>query len=189
MEFFSQLFQAMKSPRTALVFAIFSGALLFVPFERIGVTQPQFTQDYQTQILVVFVFALAILSLEAFEIILALIGIPFRVRANRKQLNAAFYSLNLNELCVLWSMTQTGMKTIKADYHNPVMISLRQKGCLGLLTGPQNMPEAHHYMPDALFKVVREKGHDRFPNEFKNSVRFEDELREIVRQATDWHRF
>lgn len=186
MDLVIHFFQALKSPRTALVLALFSGALLFFPFEEIGLDKPKFTAEYQTQILLVFVFALAILALEAFELLLALAGAPFRARARRKQTEETFYSLNLNELCVLWVMTQTGTKTIKGDYTNPVMISLRQKNCLGILAGYQNLGGAHHYMPDALYDLVKERGYERFPDDFKNSSRFQDEVREIVYRATDW---
>ena len=54
MEFITQFFQALKSPKMALVLFLFSGALLFVPIERLGLQQPEFTEAYQTQILLVF---------------------------------------------------------------------------------------------------------------------------------------
>lgn len=186
MEFITQFFQALKSPRTALVLLLFSGALLFFPVEKLGLEQPEFTAEYQTQILVVFFLAGAILALEIGSIVLSLIGAPFRARARRKRIEETFYSLNLDELCVLWAMTRSGTKTIKGDYTNHVMISLRQKGALGLVMGYQSLGEAHHFMPDALYDLVVERGYDRFPDDFKNSVRFEDEVREIVHRSTDW---
>lgn len=54
MEFITHFFQALRSPRTALVLFLFSGALLFVPTESLGIPRPQFAEDYQTQILIVF---------------------------------------------------------------------------------------------------------------------------------------
>lgn len=186
MEFVTHFFQALKSPRTALVLAIFSGALLFFPFDSIGLIQPKFTKEYQAQILIIFIFSLAILVSVFIEIFLMLMGTPFRAKATKKQAEDGFYSLNLEELCVLWVMTQNGTKVIKGDYANPVMISLRQKQCLGMLTGPQNLNEAHHYMPDAVYDLVKERGYERFPEDFKNSMKFEDEVREIVHRSTDW---
>jgi hypothetical protein len=187
-EFITQFFQALKSPRTALVLLLFSGALLFFPVEKLGLEQPEFTAEYQAQILVVFFLAVAVLALEIASFFLDLIGAPFRARARQKRTEETFYSLNLEELCVLWVMTQSGTKTIKGDYTKHVMISLRQKDALGLVMGYQNLGEAHHFMPDTLYDLVAERGYDRFPDEFKNSVRFEDEVREIVRRSTDWRR-
>lgn len=189
MEFITQFFQALKSPRTALVLLLFSGALLFFPTEKISIAQPSFTQEYQTQILVVFFLSGSILVLEVGDLFLTLLGAPFRAKARKKQLEQTFLSLNLNELCVLWVMTQSGTKTIKGDYTNHVMISLRQKGALGLIMGYQNLGEAHHFMPDDLYELVRDRGYTRFPDDFKNSTRFEDEVREIVFRSTDWRSF
>ncbi len=186
MEFITQFFQALKSPKTALVLFLFSGALLFVPLESLGLAQPEFTAEYQTQIVVVFFLAAAILTLEIGSLALKLITAPFRARARRQRTKETFYSLNLEELCVLWVMTQSGTKTIKGDYTNHVMISLRQKNALGLIMGYQTMGEAHHFMPQELFDLVAKHGYGRFPDDFKNSVRFEDEVREIVRRSTDW---
>ncbi len=184
METVIQILHVVKSPKTALVLIFFSGALLFAPLEKIGLRTPQFTDEYQTHILMVFLFAASILVLELGVILLKILKMPFQANARRKWLDKTFFSLNLNELCVLWAMTQTGMKTIKADYANPIMISLRQKGCLGLMPGPQNWGEVHHYMPDSLYERIRDQGYDRFPVDFKNSVRFEDEVREIVHAST-----
>lgn len=190
MEFITQFFQALKSPKTALVLFLFSGALLFAPIDRLGLEQPEFTDTYQTQILLVFFLASAILALEAVILIIALIRAPFlrrsREKAYQEAIEKTFYSLNLNELCVLWAMTQGGTKSIKADYDNHVMVSLRQKNALGLIAGVQSLNEAHHYMPDALYDLVAERGYDRMPEDFRNSVRFEDEVREIVHRSTDW---
>ena len=98
MEFITQFFQALKSPRTALVLLLFSGALLFFPVEKLGLEPPNFTAEYQAQILVVFFLAGAVLGLEIASIILALIGAPFRARARRKRTEATFYSLNLGNV-------------------------------------------------------------------------------------------
>lgn len=186
MEFIIHFFQALKSPRTALVLLLFSGALLFMPTNFFGLEKPQFTNSYQTQILIVFFLAASILALEICDLFLALVRAPFRAKARRKKLEQTFLSLNLDELCVLWAMTQSGTKTIKGDYTNHVMISLRQKGALGLIMGYQNLGGAHHFMPDDLYEIIRDKGFNRFPEDFKNSVRFEDEVREIVFRSTDW---
>jgi len=190
MEFITQFFQALKSPKTALVLFLFSGALLFVPISRFGLEPPDFTDAYQTQILVVFYLASAILILEIVTWAISLVRAPFKRRAREKayqeRVEKTFYSLNLNELCVLWAMTQGGTKTIKASYDNHVMVSLRQKKALGLITGVQSLHEAHHFMPDALYDLVVERGYERMPEDFRNSVRFEDEVREIVHRSTHW---
>lgn len=190
MEFITQFFQALKSPKTALVLFVFSGALLFVPIDRLGLEQPEFTDAYQTQILLVFFLASAILILEIVIWTVFTIRAPLQKRAREKaykdSIEKTFNSLNLDELCVLWAMTQGGTKSIKADYDNHVMVSLRQKNALGLIPGLQNLTEAHHYMPDALYDLVAERGYERMPEDFRNSVRFEDEVREIVRRSTDW---
>jgi hypothetical protein len=190
MEFITQFFQALKSPKMALVLFLFSGALLFVPIERLGLQQPEFTEAYQTQILLIFFLASAILILEIATWTISTILAPFRRRARERvyqeNIEKTFYSLNLDELCVLWAMTQGGTKTIKASYDNHVMVSLRQKNALGLISGVQSLHEAHHYMPDALYDLVAERGYERMPDEFRNSVRFEDEVRERVHRSTDW---
>lgn len=129
MEFITQFFQALKSPKTALVLFLFSGALLFVPIERFGLEQHEFTDAYQTQILVVVFLASEILILEIVTWTVSTIRAPFRRRAREKayqeKIENILYSLNLDELCVLWAMTQGGAKTIKASYDNHVMVSLR----------------------------------------------------------------
>lgn len=190
MEFIIQFFQALKSPKTALVLLLFSGVLLFVPIDRLGLNPPEFTEEYQTQILLVFFLASAILILEIVTLMISMIRSPFQRRAREKALHESvektFYSLNLDELCVLWAMTHGGTKTIKASYDNHVMVSLRQKNALGLISGVQSLHEAHHYMPDALYDLVAERGYERMPEEFRNSVRFEDEVRERVHRSTDW---
>ncbi|UWQ75805.1 superinfection exclusion B family protein [Leisingera sp. M658] len=190
MEFITQFFQALKSPKTALVLFLFSGALLFIPIDRLGLKQPEFTDAYQTQILLVFFLSSAVLILEMAIWTVSTISAPFQRRAREKayqeNIEKTFYSLNLDELCVLWAMTQGGSKTIKASYDNHVMVSLRQKNALGLMTGFQSLHEAHHYMPDALFELVAERGYERMPAEFRNSVRFEDEVRERVHRSIDW---
>ncbi|KIC08851.1 hypothetical protein RA19_18515 [Leisingera sp. ANG-M1] len=190
MEFITQFFHALKSPKTALVLFLFSGALLFVPIDRLGLDRPEFTSEYQTQILLVFFLASAILILELVTWAVSTIRSPFQRRAREKAyqelIEKVFYSLNLDELCVLWAMTQAGTKTIKASYDNHVMVSLRQKKALGIITGVQSLHEMHHYMPDALYDLVAERGFERMPEDFRNSVRFEDEVREIVHRSTDW---
>ncbi len=190
MEFITHFFQALKSPRTALVLVLFTGALLFVPLDQLGLEQPQFTTEYQTQILLVFLLASAILILEILTWTALKFRAPFQKRARKKAYKKAiektFYSLNLDELCVLWAMTQNGTKSIKGDYNNHVMVSLRQKNALGLIPGVQNLNEAHHYMPDALYDLVAKHGYERMPKDFRESVRFEDEVREIVHRSTDW---
>ncbi|WP_134079832.1 super-infection exclusion protein B [Rhodovulum visakhapatnamense] len=190
MEFITQFFQALKSPKTAFVLFLFSGALLFAPIDRLGLEQPEFTDAYQTQILLVFLLASAILVLEIVIWVIAAILKPFRRRAREKaykeSIEKTFYSLNLEELCVLWAMTQSGTKSIKASYDNLVMVSLRQKNALGIIPGVQSLHEAHHYMPDALYDLVAERGYQRMPEDFRNSVRFEDDIRAIVHRSTDW---
>jgi len=190
MEFITQFLQALKSPKTALVLFLFSGALLFVPIERLGLEQPEFTDAYQTQILLVFFLASSILILEIVTWAVSTIRAPFRRRAREKayqeNIEKTFYSLNLDELCVLWAMTQGGTKTIKASYDNHVMVSLRQKNALGLIAGVQTLHEAHHFMPDALYDLVVERGYEHIPEDFRYSVRFEDEVRERVHRSIDW---
>ncbi|SDQ73345.1 super-infection exclusion protein B [Pseudovibrio sp. Tun.PSC04-5.I4] len=191
MEFITHFFQALKSPKTALVLFLFSGALLFFPIDQLGLEKPEFTDAYQTQILLVFFLASAILILEIITWMVSTARAPFRKRAREKayqeSIEKVFFSLNLSELCVLWVMTQSGTKTIKASYDNHVMVSLRQKNALGLLPGPQSLFEAHHYMPDALYDLVAERGYQRMPEDFKNSAQFEDEVREIVHRSTSWN--
>jgi len=41
-------------------------------------------------------------------------------------------------------------------------------------------------MPDALYDLVAERGYERMPDDFRNSVRFEDEVRERVQRSIDW---
>ncbi len=190
MEFITQFFQALKSPKTATVLFLFTGALLFAPLEKAGLEKPEFTSDYQTQILLVFLLASAILTLEIsivlFHLVRRFITAPFRAKAQRKHWREVFVSLNLQELCVLWVMTQSGMKSIKGDYSKTVMISLRQKGALGLMGGTYASHEAHHFMPDPLYEIVAKEGYERFPDDFKNSPRFEDEVKKIHHNSTNW---
>jgi hypothetical protein len=110
---------------------------------------------------------------------------PYYAWKHKQMVEEAFLSLNLQELCVLWAMTQSGVRTIKGSSSNHLMLSLREKGCLRLISGIQSLNQMHHSMPDDIFKVVAERGYDRMPDDFKNSVRFQDEVRNILHEATD----
>jgi hypothetical protein len=188
MEFITQFFLALKSPKTALVLFLFSGALLFFPTDKLGLEQPEFTEAYQTQILLVFFLATAVLILEIVTWVISAIRAPFRrwarEKSDKKGIEKVFHSLNLHELCVLWAMTQNGTKVIKGNYNNHVMVSLRQKRALGIITGVQHLNEAHHFMPDALYELVSEGGYDFMPKDFRDSGQFEDEVRDIVHRST-----
>lgn len=185
----SALLALLKSPKIALAVFLFSAALLFAPFESMGLKRPAFTTEYESLFVVILFLSAALLGVEILSKAWRFIQKPIRTRKRKLFVENVFLSLNLEELCVLWAMTQGGTKIIKGCYDNQIMISLRQKRCLGIMLGPQSYVEAHHYMPDDIFDIVKERGYDRMPDEFKNSVRFEDEVREIVHRATDWRRW
>lgn len=186
MEWLSHLFQAIKSPRNAFIMLFFSGAFLFFPFEKVGIDRPKFTEEYETHILLLFVFAASIIALELALKVWQILGAPFRAKQRRRKAWEAFNSINLNELCVLWDMSRKGMQTIRGDFTNPIMVSLRHKGCLFPISGPQNLSKAPHGMPLELYNIVRQHGYNAFSMEFRESPRFEDEVRRMVNEATDW---
>ncbi|KPD10251.1 super-infection exclusion protein B [Phaeobacter sp. 11ANDIMAR09] len=190
MEFITQFFQALKSPKMAFVLLLFTGALLFAPIDQLGLQQPEFTDAYQTQILLVFFFALAVTILEIVVWTGSAIRTSHKRRSRQKAYEAdieeIFLSLNLEELCVLWAMTEDGTKSIQGAHDNRVMVSLRQKKALGLIPGVHTLHSTHHYMPDALYDLVKMRGYERMPKDFTNSVRFEDEIKDIIHKSTDW---
>ena len=53
------------------------------------------------------------------------------------------------------------------------------------MSGIQSANQLHHAMPDDIFQIVSQRGLDRMPDEFKNSARFDEEVRDIVLAATD----
>ena len=181
----SALLSSLKSPKTALAVFLFSAALLFAPFDRLGLARPAFTTDYQSFIIVILFLSAAILAVEILGFIWRQTKRPYYSWKRRRWVNETFLSLNLEELCVLWAMTQAGTKTIKGSSSNELMLSLRQKGCLHIVSGIQTVNQLHHAMPDEIYKIVSEKGFGRMPDNFKNSVRFEDEVQSILSAATD----
>ncbi|EAV40524.1 hypothetical protein SIAM614_21592 [Stappia aggregata IAM 12614] len=181
----SALLAPLKSPKAALAVFIFSAALLFAPFDRLGLTRPAFTTEYESFFVIILFLSAAILVVELLSKGWRLALRLYYARKRKKRVEETFLSLNLQELCVLWAMTRSGTKTIKGSFSNHLMLSLRQKGCLHLVSGLQSANQLHHAMPDDVFKIVSERGYDRMPDDFKNSVRFEDEVRNIVQAATD----
>lgn len=181
----SALLSPLKSPKTALAVFMFSAALLFAPFDRLGLKRPDFTTEYESFFIVVLFLSAAILAVEVLSAVWKLALRPYYARKRKRWVTETFLSLNLEELCVLWAMTEAGMKTIKGSSSNPVMLSLRRKGCLHLMSGLQSANQLHHSMPDDIFKVVAELGYERIPDDFKNSGRFDDEVRNILQAATD----
>lgn len=181
----SALLSTLKSPKTALAVFLFSAALIFAPFDSIGVKRPAFTNEYEGFIAVVLLLSAAILSVEILSATWRIAKHPYYKWKRKRQVAEIFLSLNLEELCVLWSMTQSGIKTIKGSSSNYLMLSLRQKGCLYLISGIQTANQLHHVMHDDIFKIVAEKGFDRIPDDFKNSARFQDEVQNILSAATN----
>ena len=83
-------------------------------------------------------------------------------------------------------MVRCGMRTIKGAYDNPIMLSMLYKGALHVVPGLASYSKFPHQMPADLFEMVQQEGSSRFPVDFRDSIRFEDEVREMVRRATDW---
>lgn len=181
----SALLAPLKSPKAALAVFLFSASLLFAPFDRLGITRPAFTTEYESFFVVILFLSAAILVVEILTKAWRLAMRPYYAMKRKQMVEEVFLSLNLEELCVLWAMTQSGMRTIKGASSNPLMLSLREKGCLRLMSGFQSFNQLHHSMPDDIFKIVAERGYDRMPDDFKKSVRFDDEVRNIVQAATD----
>jgi len=181
----SALLSPLKSPKTALAVFLFSAALLYAPFDRIGLIRPAFTTEYESFIVVVLFLSAAILAVEILSVAWRVTKRPYYKWKRKRRVEEIFLSLNIEELCVLWAMTQSGTKTIKGSSSNSIMLSLREKGCLYLLSGIQAANQLHHAVPDDIFKVVSERGFARMPDDFKNSARFEDEVKNIVGAATD----
>lgn len=186
MDWLTHVFTAIKSPKTAIILLLSSAAFLFVPFDKLEIDQPSFTTEYEAVILVIFVFSASIVTIEIASRIWHIMGAPFRAIRRKRRAVETFRSLNLNELCVLWAIAQQGMRTVRAGYNNPIMVSMRHKGALYPIATTASITEFPHAMPEQLYKLVRKHGADSFPNDFKNSPRFEDEVRRMFHEATDW---
>lgn len=180
-----EVIHALRSPRLSLVVFVFCASLLFAPFEEIGMTRPDFTNDYEIYIITALLLSTSFLLVEALSAARQAVMRLFRIRQRKKWVEETFYQLNVEELCVLWSMTQSGTRTIKGSSSNALMLSLRQKKCLHYISGFQHMNQLHHEMPRDIYEIVRERGYDRMPDDFKNSVRFHDEVEKILVHATD----
>lgn len=181
----SALLSPLKSIKTALAVFLFSAALLFAPFDDLGLKRPSFTTDYESYFVAVFFLSAAILAVELLSSLWRLAKRPYYMRKRRQWVERTFLSLNLEELCVLWAMTRSGTKTIKGSSSNYLLLSLRQKGCLNLMPGIQTFNQLHHAMPDDIFEIVSERGLARMPDDFTRSTGFEDRVHEILLEATD----
>jgi hypothetical protein len=181
----SALLAPLKSPKAALAVFLFSAALLFAPFDWLGLTRPTFTIEYESFFVIVLFLSAAILAVEVLSKGWQLVLRAYYTWKRKKWAEETFLSLNLEELCVLWMMTQSGTKVIKGSSSNHLMLSLRQKRCLHVVPGVQSLNQLHHAMPDEIYKIVAERGYDRMPHDFKNSVRFNDEVLGIVQEATN----
>lgn len=182
---FPALLASLKSPKVALAIFLFAAALLFAPFDWLGINRPAFTTEYESLFVVILFLSAAILVVEILSKTWRFVKRPYYTRKRKQAVEETFLSLNLNELCVLWVMTQSGERTIMGGSSNPIMLSLRQKGCLRLMSGIQSMNQLHHAMPEDIFKIVAERGYERMPDDFKNSTRFEDDVQNIFRSAID----
>jgi hypothetical protein len=187
MDFLNHFLSTIKSPRLAAVVFLLTAALLFFPFGMLGLEKPSLSEEYQTQILILLLLSAAMLLVEIIIQLCSVIRSIGRRLRRPREVDEIFTSLNLEEICVLWAMVQMGTKTIKGAYDNPVMISLRHKGALGLIAGPQSLTEVHHFMPSDVYAKVARDGFERMPKEFRDSPRFHDEVREIMRKSTSWH--
>ncbi|WP_229582938.1 super-infection exclusion protein B [Paracoccus sp. S-4012] len=125
------LLSVLKSPKTALAVLLFSTSLLFFPFDAMGLKRPSFTTEYEALIVVAMFLSGALLVVDLFLAGWRMVQKPLLARQRKTFVTEAFLSLNLQELSVLWAMTQAGTRTIKGPFDSPVMISLRQKGVLG----------------------------------------------------------
>lgn len=181
----SSLLSLLKSPKVALAVFLFSVSLLFAPFENWRLTRPAFTTDYESFFVVIMFLSGSIVAVEVLSKAWAVAKRPYYVWKRKMWVKKTFFSLNLEELCVLWAMCQSGTRTIKGSSSNHILLSLREKGCLRLMSGLQSFGQLHHAMPEDIFQIVYEKGLDRIPDDFKNSGRFDDEVRGIVEAATD----
>lgn len=181
----SALLAALKSPKAALAVFLFSAAFFFAPFDRLDLTHPAFTAEYESFFFIILLLSAAILAVEVLSKGWRLALRLYYARKRKKRVEETFLSLNVQELCVLWAMTQSSIKTIQGSSTNLLMLSLRQKGCLRLVSGIQFANQLHHEMPDEIFKIVTERGYNRIPDNIKNSDRFEDEVRSILQAATD----
>lgn len=181
----SALLASLKSPKTALAIFLFAAALLFAPFDWLGINRPAFTTDYESLFVVILFLSAASLVVEILSNTWRFVKRRYYTRKRKQAVEEIFLSLNLHELCVLWAMTESGERTIMGGSSNPIMLSLRQKDCLRMMPGIQSMNQLHHAMPEDIFKIVAERGYERMPDDFKNSARFEDEVRNIFHSATN----
>lgn len=189
MEQFIALLNVLRSPRLSAVVLLFSSLILFLPYDDLGLGRPEFVSNYEAIVLTAMTLSASVLLL---EVGLWLVGIalrPFASRARRRQIEEIFNSLNLDELCVLFAMTQGGTRVVKGSVDNHVMVSLREKGALHLMTGFQSLMEANHSMPSDLFEYVAHHAFERFPADFKDSPRFVDEVRQRCHRSTTWHTY
>jgi len=179
----------LKSPKASAVVLVFCALVLFVPYDWLNISRPAFVDNYEAVVTTVLFVSMAVLFVEAILYLGHIARLPGIRRRRATRVQQIFLSLNLDELCVLYAMVESGTKVVKGEYSNHTMLSLRQKGALMMAGGSYNSLEYPHIIPDDLFEIVREGGFERFPLDFRNSTRFVDEVRERVDRATNWRRW
>lgn len=186
MEPISQLLSIIKSPKTALVLFVFGCSLLYMPFEKVGLEQPEFTNEYRVHLTVLTLLAAAFLAVELSNKIASILMIPFRRRRRKKKVEELFFSLNLNELCVLWNAVQDGSVIVNGDMSKPTISSLQQKGAIVAIGGVQNALEANYRIPNDVFEIVKELGLDRFPDDWRQAKDFDKRVRDRSFDVINW---
>lgn len=80
----SALLAPLKSPKAALAIFLFSAALLFVPFDRLGLTRPAFTTEYESYFVIILFLSAAILAVEVLSKGWRLALRPYYARKRKK---------------------------------------------------------------------------------------------------------
>ena len=89
----SALLSALKSPKTALAVFLFSAALLFAPFDRLGLTRPTFTTEYESLFIVILFLSAAVLAVEILSWVLRLATRPYYAWKRKQRIEEIFLSL------------------------------------------------------------------------------------------------
>jgi amino acid transporter len=149
---FSTIFAYVKTPHAAIVVVLFCALLLFFPLEHVGLAQLKLSNENSFIVFCMFLVALSRLSADFLFFAIGSFRRFINKRRRRRFVKKAVLSLNLEEICVLYKLCQLGRRTFKGSYDNSTIISMRSKGCLTWIAGPQSVLEMHYLVPDDIYE-------------------------------------
>ena len=86
----SALLAPLKSPKTALAVFLFAAALLFAPFDWLGIKRPAFTTEYESFFVIALFLSAAILAVEILSKAWRFVKRPYYAKKRKQMIEEAF---------------------------------------------------------------------------------------------------